>query len=100
MRVAPYRYTVEMVSGLSAAASVLGAAMTDELRILLDPDSAPMVQWETLFHESLHAIWSQTHLESKLSNAEQEEIIYTLTPRIISLLRDNPRLVAGILEVK
>lgn len=96
--VSPYLYTVVMQKDLSAAAAVLGACMPDDLKILLDPGSPGLVMWETLFHESLHAIWSQTSLEAKFPNAEQEEIIYTLTPRLVALLRDNPELVAGIME--
>lgn len=98
LKVAPYRYKVIQHKGLSAAAGVLGACANDELHILMDPDSPPMVYAETLFHETLHAIWNQTFLATKYSSQEEEDIIYTLTPRIVALLRDNPKLVEELMR--
>ena len=98
VRISPYTYKVLSHKGLSAAAGVLGACANDELHILMDPDSPPQVYYETLLHETLHGIWNQTFLATKYSSAEEEDIIYTLTPRIVALLRDNPKLVEELMS--
>ena len=98
LRIAPYKYKVMAHKGLAAAAGVLGACANDELQILMDPDSPAQVYYETLLHESLHAIWNQTFLATKYSSAEEEDIIYTITPRLVALLRDNPKLVEELMK--
>jgi len=93
VRIAPYDYEVQYDDNLSAAAAVLGVCMADTLTILIDPTSARQVMWETLLHEVLHGVWTQTPLDSIYTGEQEEQIIYCMTPRIVALLQDNPELV-------
>ena len=96
--VAPYEYEVRYDDNLSASASVLGLCMADSLIILLDPTSAPAIMHETLLHEVLHAAWTQTALDGIYTDEQEEQIIFTLTPRIVAFLKDNPHYVEGLYE--
>ena len=56
--------------------------------------AGPDAQADTLIHECLHAIWSQV----RRNKEDEEEIIAALAPRILSLIRDNPKLVRFLVQ--
>ena len=56
--------------------------------------SGPDATADTLLHECLHAIWCQ----ARRNKDDEEEIVSALAPRILSLLRDNPKLVSFLVE--
>jgi hypothetical protein len=91
--VSPFSYEVKYDDQLTKNAGALGATGTDQTYIVLDPSSSRGVLMETLLHECLHAIWTQTALDKEYSDEQEEQVIYTLSPRIMALLRDNPRMV-------
>lgn len=102
VRVAPYEYTVEAHHQLSELAGAAGGCISDSERIVYDPVGGPVVVREVVLHELLHAIWSQTYLKRKFpddgTDSKGEAIIGELAPRLLSLLRDNPKLVAWLTE--
>ena len=73
---------------------------TDErrLRITLAPWVGPGQARDTLLHEVLHAIWSQTALDQ--DEDEQERIVRSFTPWLLQVLRDNPELVEFLLAAE
>jgi hypothetical protein len=79
-------------------AGVSGACDEIQTIILIDPSASLAVKQDTILHEPLHAIWGQTMLDKKYTDDEEEAVIWSLTPRIVALLRDNPDLVAYILQ--
>lgn len=96
--ISPFTYEVRWHEGLSAVAGVLGAANCDEAVIIMETQQAPAVAMETLLHESLHAMWTQTALDHIYTTDQEEQIIYTMSPRIVALLRDNPAFVKALTQ--
>ena len=98
IRIAPHWYSVRPVKSLSQAAGILGACGSDDTEIIYDPAQAGSILRETLLHEALHAVFSQTELDRVYSDEEEERIVWSLAPRLLSLLRDNPRFVEWLKE--
>jgi len=98
LSIAPFSYTVREDKDACVSAGVLGYCLEDVEVILIDPLSSPGALRDTLLHESLHAIWGQTTLNKKYSDEEEEEALLALSPRILSLIRDNPKLVSFLTE--
>ncbi len=96
--ISPYDYRIHYDDNLSKAANVLGVCQSDDNIIIIDPTSARMVQKETLLHEAMHAMWNQTALDGIYSDEQEEQVVFTLTPRIVALLRDNPAFVKELME--
>lgn len=94
--VAPFWYEVYYDENLRVSAGVLGACNTDQQKILMDPTQGGEVFWETLLHEMLHAAWTQTALDKTYTGEQEEEIIFTMSPRLVAILKDNPVVVRGI----
>jgi hypothetical protein len=104
IRIGSREYEVIEDEKLSEVAGVSGAAMVDTETILVDPGVGFGVARETLLHELLHCVFSASGLgagngESKRFTTEQEEeIVWTMSPLVLSMLRDNPGLVTWLLE--
>lgn len=72
-------------------------------RISLDKGLPFERQRETLLHESLHAMFSITNLDTILSREAEgldEHIVSVLSPVLLAFLRENPRTVAYLQEVQ
>lgn len=93
-------YEIKFDKNISADAGALGLTGTETQRILLDPQMGPDVERETVLHEAMHGIWYQTLLDRQYRDKQEEDIIYTLAPRILELLKDNPELVEYLLEIQ
>jgi hypothetical protein len=91
-------YTVKYDKSLNANAGALGVTGTETQQIHLDPQMGPDVERETLLHECLHGCWYQTLLDRQYRDKQEEDIIYTMAPKILELLRSNPELVEFLLE--
>lgn len=78
----------------------LGVTRTAKHRIHLSPAQDASSRRDTLLHECLHAIFYESGLASVLavSDDDEERFIRLLTPWLLALLRDNPRLVIFLLE--
>ena len=95
--VEPYTYEVVQDANWSAQTGNMGNCMNDMQRIIIDSSLTPQSERDTVLHELLHAIWGQTSLQKRDTEDQQEEAIWQLTPRILALLKDNPRLVEYLL---
>lgn len=66
------------------------------LEIIIDDSMAEQMVRETLLHEVLHAVWSDAGLD-EMEGLTEEQIISTLTPRFMLVLRANPQMSAYLL---
>ncbi len=103
VKVSPYNVPVRFDKEAMAAASANGAYLPDLHTILLAPNNGPDMERETLLHEVIHAVWSQTFLDVKYpdeeGDSEGEAIIRELSPRLLAVLRDNPKLVEYLVSI-
>lgn len=91
-------FAVRYEVGLTKLADVTGGCMPDTEEVLIDSKLGPATERETILHELMHALWHMTLLEKAIPSAKQEDIIYTLAPGLLLMLRDNPELVDYLLE--
>ena len=84
------------------AANVTGQYLDDDHTIMYDEQRPFQVQVDTLVHELLHVVWSQSGanalIDSIDANSDGEKLIRMITPRVISLLKDNPWLIKAIVS--
>lgn len=74
----------------------LGAFNYGRLKIVLSNDQAPAQMRDSLLHEAFHAIFRAADLEDQKFSHRGLGVLATLT---LSMLRDNPELVAYLTEV-
>lgn len=102
VKVGPYDYGVRFDDDAMSAAGANGACLPDTATVLLDSTCSPSTERDTVLHELLHAVWKQTHLvidyPDSDSDSPGEKLIQTLAPRLLGLLRDNPKLVTYLTE--
>jgi hypothetical protein len=94
--VAPFAYMLKFVSGLPDA----GNCDADHERILIQEGMASGATRDTVLHELIHACFGQGWM-IRLKNIDkdlEEELVEALAPRLLALLRDNPKLVAYLTE--
>ncbi len=73
----------------------------DTGRIWIQRKQTPIMERDTVLHEVLHALLDQTGAKRRFKEVGtdfEEEMVVELTPRILQVLRDNPRLVAYLTE--
>lgn len=73
-----------------------GVTRRKKTRIDFDDTVSPSQQRDTLLHEVLHAILTDSPF--RLSNDDEERAIRAVTPGLLAALRDNPDLVKFLLE--
>jgi hypothetical protein len=96
--VSPHWFEVKYQKDLAKNAGATGTCAEDEQYILIDPELGATVMRETMLHEILHAVWHQTELDNRYSNDEEEKIVWTLAPRLLALIRENPDLMTFLME--
>jgi hypothetical protein len=102
LRVGPFVYTVQLdLARLRDFEQTQGAPQhgyTDRFtcEIVLDPTEAPGQRRDTLWHEVKHAVAGMAGYQG---NLPEEEVIARMSPLELLVLRDNPQLVAFLLEV-
>lgn len=93
VKVGPHHYTVDPDDRASQR-DARGEAYTDRCAIVYDDRMHQSALRETLLHETLHAVWAATGLPAvEGANDEEEVIVASLSPLLLGVLRDNPRLV-------
>jgi hypothetical protein len=95
--VAPHWFTIKKVSKLSEAGTC-GLTGEDTQDIAIDDALGRGVERETVLHELIHAMWHQTGLDRKFKDSDEEEVAWSLAPRILALLKHNPDLVSYLVE--
>ena len=100
--VAPHRWSIQHDPDLLAALGGDGATLATTLRMIVDENQAGDFLKETILHEAMHGMYGQTPLfeNSEEGKLREESVISALSPRIFGFLRDNPELVAWMLEVE
>ncbi len=98
VKVGPHVYRVISDKGLGERASAAGICGADSQEIRIDSALGRTVKKETLLHECGHAAWTQTELDRKYSDDDEETVLWSLTPLLLGILRDNPELVRFLLE--
>jgi hypothetical protein len=78
---------------------ILGLTNPDEQVILFESvDAAPDVQAVVVLHETLHAIFSQIGIRDLLDQHAEESITKRLSPLLLQVLRENPRLIEYLVD--
>lgn len=87
-----YSHEKIMLKSAERNLSLLGNTDNHSLEIIVDDDPQEQVIRDTLLHEVMHCIWN----ESGIGDLEmtEENIVGCITPRLVSVLRINPELVA------
>jgi hypothetical protein len=71
-----------------------GSTDKKKARIVLHPQNAECVQRETLLHEVLHAVNCVSAIDADMGTEDEERFVRRTAPVLLSVLRDNPHLVA------
>lgn len=77
---------------------LLGETDTSNTEIAINGKQSRSSTQNTILHETLHAIFWSSGLNRATEMDIEEKVILTITPWVIQVLRDNPRLVAYLLE--
>lgn len=94
--VSPFVYTLREVPGLADA----GVCNGDVESILYAAEMTDAQKRDTALHELLHAEFRQglTSVLKEYDKTLEETLCAFLAPRVLSLLRDNPKLVSFLIE--
>jgi hypothetical protein len=86
--------TIPLVSGGTTDDDSLGEWHANKAEIHYDPTATAPVLRETILHEMLHAICEHTGLNPD----EHETIIRSISPLILHMLKENPKLLRWLVE--
>ena len=92
VKVGHVRVSIKWEEGLSRLCQVTGVSGTDLQDVRIDDDLGPDVERETVLHELLHHAFTQTVLEKMFTDEQEEQIIWGLSPLILQMWRENPKL--------
>jgi hypothetical protein len=93
----PFTYSLEARPGWSEATGNMGNCLKDSQQLIIDPGLSDQAERDTVLHEALHALWSQTGLQKEYTEEQEEGIVWQLTPRLLGFLKDNPEFVKWLL---
>jgi|SRR6185436_738267 hypothetical protein len=100
VKVGHARYTVRYEENLATIAGANGTCGEDTQTILIDPLMGPDMERDTVLHEVLHAVFHLSDARAALPKDDngdakeaEEKVIRPLASSLLSLLRDNPKLV-------
>jgi hypothetical protein len=103
VKIGPFSFTIEFnkstVERLSGKTKERfhGLTAPDELLIAVAPTVTPLER-EVLMHEILHAICFTSGLTGKLDTSQEEDIVSTLSPYLLDILRNNKQVTQFLLE--
>ena len=95
--ISPFTWEVEARPGWGEGTGNMGNTLKDSHQIVIDPGLTEQAERDTVLHEVFHAAWSQTPLQRKYTEDQEEEIIWALTPRLLGVLQDNPKFLRWLL---
>ena len=90
-----YDHEKMMVKCGAERKSLLGVSNHHDLFILVDDDVAEQVIRDVLWHEIMHCIWAECGMQDL--DMSEEDIIGLMTPRLVSMMRVNPDVMAYML---
>ncbi|KKL69757.1 hypothetical protein LCGC14_2111710 [marine sediment metagenome] len=76
--------------------ALLGTSNHHNLTVLIDDGVAEQTIRDTLWHEIMHLVWYDAGTGDMSMN--EEEIVGTLTPRLVSMMRVNPEVMTYMLR--
>ena len=94
--IGPHRYTIDAspeTGLLLHDEEATGDSRPDRCIVRLDMQRPATKVAETLLHELLHCVWSQTPGRAREFNEHEEEIVSSVAPWLLDMLRRNPDLV-------
>ena len=91
LRIGPFQYSVELHDGYWNKDDVRVYGEMDErtATINLDVDASPEIIRDAIIHEVLHAILA-------MYDKDDEDLVRLLSPMLLQVLRDNPKLVLAL----
>ena len=95
--VEPFAYALDARPEWTLQTGNMGNCVTDAQQIIFDAGLTDQAERDTVLHEALHAVWSQTGLQKAFTEEQQEDVIWQLTPRLFALLKDNPDFLVWLL---
>ena len=97
VKIGAYDYRIRAFKGIVAdAESAAGLCQPDTQSIYIDARKPPQYQAAVLIHELIHAIWASNSL--KKTELCEEEVCGLLDNPLAALIRDNPKLLATLLD--
>lgn len=75
-----------------------GATRHRTQTIVLDTDAHKQQVQDTLLHEVLHVVNEQVRVLGEPRSPAEEEAILRLTPALLTVLRENPKLIEFLVE--
>ena len=94
LKVGPFIYRVELDNAPDGSLAITD---TDTLVMTLDPSMPDSKMQTILIHEILHCLTEITGLAQEWSEKKEEEVVSRLAPALMSVLKDNPNLIAYLL---
>jgi hypothetical protein len=79
-------------------ADLLGHTDRRRCVILIEPDQADCQKRDTLLHETLHIVADLAGLADEWGAKKEETTVSRLSPVLLQVLRDNPKLLAYLTE--
>jgi hypothetical protein len=100
VKVGAFTYAVEFERDITDAKEAEGTVLTTQGRILIHDGMPGDRTREAFLHELLHAAIDQTPLRAKDKDGrdDEEDTVAALSPLLFRVLRENPRLVAWLVE--
>lgn len=90
----PFEYTILPIANLDGGSN-FGKYVTTTKQVMFDPTYSEQVSRETIMHELLHLILDDVFV---VPDELEEILVSTLSPRIMELLKRNPKLTEYLLE--
>lgn len=92
--IGPKTYAIEMSAEEIGKQDAEGVCFAKYERIYLAPDLTPGTERVTMLHELMHACFDDVKAGGVLKREDDEEkVCLVLAPRLLDLLRRNPKLV-------
>ena len=97
IKVGPVTYTTEVVDGLSDTNNIALWGRCDHDTLVLSVAKKVDLQFQkiVLLHEILHAVY---HLSGLPDPVTEEQMITSISPLLVLLMRDNPKLLEYLCE--
>jgi hypothetical protein len=83
---------------LTRIADAAGVCGPDTQDVRIDGQLGRDTERETVLHELMHGIWNLTLLDRIYTEDQEEQVIWSLAPLLLTMLRDNPALVEYLLH--
>lgn len=91
VRVGPFTMRIQITDDILP--DKLGQLKETQLRILIAPDQAPVMERDTVLHEVLHACFLTVNMRDAVDFETEERVVMRLATVLLQVLRSNHQLV-------